>query len=407
MNEPLLPRYGRRSLADVLPSLLAALGVPGVTGPLEVPPARSAGVLLLDGLGWELLAEHAADAPFLAGLAEGSEPLEAGFPATTATSITSLTTGRPPGEHGIVGYAFAVSLGPTGPTGPTGSAEEEVLEVLRWRVQGPEPGADLRDAVPPEQLQPHRPMLQRAADAGLAVRVLAPAAHRDSGLTRAALRGGKYQGVYGLGDLAAGVPSALDGRALCYAYFGDLDLMGHLYGPGSLPWRLQLAHLDQLVTSIAHRLPPGALLAIVADHGMVTLTDPVDAEADPRLRAGVRLIAGETRARHVYAAPGAADEVLTTWRAVLGSRAWVLSRAEAVAAGWFGPAVLPAVLPRIGDVVVACRDRCGVVLPAAEPRPTALVGHHGSLTPADQLVPFLLTGPVRGPRAAGQSHRTL
>lgn len=358
----------------MLPSLLTALGVPGFAGPLAMPSARSACLLLLDGLGWELLAEHAADAPFLAGLALGAEPLDAGFPATTATSITSVCTGLSPGEHGIVGYSFAVP---------------ELLNALSWR--SPE-GVDLRVAAEPEQVQPNPTVFERAAAAGVGVRVLLPAVHRRSGLTRAALRGAEYVGVHGLGDLTAGVLDALgEARSLCYAYFADLDLMGHRYGPGSTPWRWQLGFVDRLVEVIAQRLPRGALLAVVADHGMVALADPVDADTDLRLRCGVRLIGGDVRARHVYAEPGAAGDVLAGWREVLGPRAWVAGRAEAVAAGWFGPMVAPAVLDRIGDVVVAARDRHGVVLSAAEPRETAMVGHHGSLTPADQLVPLLLT----------------
>ncbi|MGH3977902.1 MAG: alkaline phosphatase family protein, partial [Pseudonocardiaceae bacterium] len=76
---------------------------------------------------------------------------------------------------------------------------------------------------------------------------------------------------------------------------------------------------------------------------------------------------------------------------VLGSRAWVVSREEAVTAGWFGPVASP-VAERIGDVVVAARGGTGVLRRVAEPRESALVGHHGSLTAAEQLVPFLLAG---------------
>ena len=35
-------------------------------------------------------------------------PLTAGFPATTATSLGSLGTGRPPGQHGMLGYQVAI-----------------------------------------------------------------------------------------------------------------------------------------------------------------------------------------------------------------------------------------------------------------------------------------------------------
>jgi len=357
-----------RSLADVTPSLLAALGVPGERATLEIPDARSACLLLIDGLGAHLLRDHPADAPFLSSLA--GEVLAVGFPSTTATSITSLGTGRPSGEHGITGYTFA--------------ADGDLLNALTWCSAT---GLDLRESAVPERLQPHDTALQRAAATGLDVRVVAPALHRRSGLTRAALRGGEFRGVHALGDLAA---EALSAPGFCYAYHGDLDLVGHRYGPGSLPWRLQLRLIDTLVATIAERLPAGALLAVVADHGMVEVTDPVDADADERLRAGVRLVAGDVRARHVHAEPGAATDVLAAWREVLGERADVLTRADAVTAGWFGPSVAPEVLARIGDVVVAARGTAGVVLPVTEPRESAMIGHHGSRTDAEQLVPFLL-----------------
>ena len=54
-------------------------------------------LLVVDGLGWELLRGHPAAAPFLSELAVNGRPLTAGFPATTATSLASLGTGLPPG----------------------------------------------------------------------------------------------------------------------------------------------------------------------------------------------------------------------------------------------------------------------------------------------------------------------
>jgi hypothetical protein len=120
---PLVPRYGERTLAEVLPSLLAAIGVTGFANPLGIAPASIAGLLLVDGLGWDLLHAYAADAPFLAALAVGSAPVFAGFPATTAVSLATLGTGRPPGEHGIVGYTFAVP-------------GADLLNALTWRSHG-------------------------------------------------------------------------------------------------------------------------------------------------------------------------------------------------------------------------------------------------------------------------------
>ena len=49
----------------------------------------------------------------------------------------------------------------------------------------------------------------------------------------------------------------------------------------------------------------------------------------------------------------------------------------------------PLLAPRIGDVVAAPAGPAAVVATKAEPRESALIGMHGSLTPADQLVPLL------------------
>ena len=113
----------------------------------------------------------------------------------------------------------------------------------------------------------------------------------------------------------------------------------------------------------------------------------------PALLEGVRLLGGEARARHVYAWPGAERDVFASWRETLGDRYWVRTRDEAVDAGWFGPKVLDRVRPRIGDVVAAAHDPIGVFQREVDPLQVSLVGHHGSLTQVEQLVPFLLIRP--------------
>lgn len=389
LDGQVLPEYGHRSLAEVLPALLDALGVPP---PLDgrgrddvglraaVPPVRAAALLLVDGLGADLLRAHAADAPFLAGLPDAG-PLTVGFPSSTSISLASLGTGLPPGAHGLVGIAFR-------------AGGDGLLDSLKWAVHGERDGADLRELLPPEQVQPMRTELERAAAAGVRVTSVGPRAFRGSGLTRAALRGGRYRNTHALGDLAAKVLEALDGpeRALCYGYHADLDALGHLYGPGSPAWRLQLAQVDRLAALIAERLPAGSVLAVTGDHGMVRVERTYDADRDDALRLGVAHLGGDARARHVYTRPGAAPEALAAWREVLGDDAWVVPRDEAVAAGWFGP--LGAHVPdRIGDVVAALRGTAAVIRTEAEPDISRMPGQHGSLTAAEQHVPLLLAHP--------------
>ncbi len=373
--------YSRTSLADVVPSLMSGLGVPGTTNTLGLPQARQVCLLLIDGLGWNDLLDHADNAPFLSSLAENSRPLGAGFPSTTATSIASIGTGLPSGQHGLVGYTFAMS-------------PDDIVDALTWTIHGPGAKRDQRSVHVPEEVQPFPTLFERAAEAGVAIGVVSQAAHLGSGLSRAVLRGGTATGAYALGDLAAGAIDAVRSgpTSFCYAYHADLDLLGHLHGPGSEPWILQLRCVDHLAEVIADRLPPGAVLAVTADHGMISSTQQstVDFDGEPALRDGVRKLGGEPRVRHVYTQPGATADVLATWQGILGDRAWVTTRGQAIAAGWFGSTIAPHVTDRIGDLVVAARADNVVVSSSNEPHSSRFVGHHGSLTPEEQLVPLLV-----------------
>lgn len=363
-------------LADVTPSVFAAMGVAGFEARIPLRgQLAGACVLLIDGLGAELLDAHARDAPVLAGMR--GQTLQVGFPATTAAGLAAVGTGCRSGEHGMVGYTFRIP----------GAG---VVNALRWR---PHPwGDDLRSVVEPERVQPLTTTFERAVAAGMAVSVVSNAEFADSGLTRAVLRGGRYVGVQGLGDLAASVRAAISARGFCYGYHGDLDLIGHLYGPGSEAWRLQLQQVDRLVESVVEGLPPGGLLVVVADHGMVTVhaQDVVDVDDCAPLAQGVLDIGGEARARHVYVADGAVDDVLAAWRATLADRAWVVTKDEAIDAGWFGARIGEHVRPRIGDVVAAARGSAAMVRRRVEPMESALIGQHGSLTTAEQRIPLLV-----------------
>lgn len=369
MRPPTLPRYGEGTLADLASSLLASMGVPGEPNPLQLPPADRACLLVIDGLGWQLLRESPAAAPFLSELAVTGRALSAGFPATTVTSLSSLGTGRPPGQHGMLGYQVAVP------------GAGRLLNALRW---------DRR--VDPRQWQPGSTIFERAAAAGIGAFRVAHGSFASTGLSVAAMRGAEYWPADTLGALVGQAAAAMSGPApaMAMVYHGQLDATGHVFGCSSDAWRFHLGHVDKLAEQLASALPRGTTLHVTADHGMVDVApeDRVDVDALPQLRQGVALLGGEPRARHVYAAPGAAADVLAAWRETLGAWAWVVSRDEAVADGWFGP-VDERLTARIGDVIAAPAGPYAIVATKAERSESRLIGMHGSLTPADQLVPLL------------------
>ena len=363
------------SLADVLPAAARALGVRGfVDGALELPPARRVCVLLVDGMGERLLVARGGHAPYLRSLLPGAHVLECGFPSTTATSLGSFGTGLPPGAHGMVGYQV---LDPDA---------GHLLNELSF-----EPATD------PRRWQPERTVFERVAGEGVEVVMVGPAFFEGSGLTEAALRGGRFVAAKLLDrrvdEAVAAVRSSP--RCLVYVYWGDLDKVGHTRGCGSWEWGEELAHVDLAVRTLAARLPDDVLLLVTADHGMVDVpeADRLDIARDAELAAGVRLTGGEPRAPMLYCEPGATDDVLATWRSRLGGSVDVLSGDEAVAAGWFGP-VTARSRSRIGDVVAAARDLVSVHDSRHQrPELLTLTGMHGARTPEETRVPLLVVPP--------------
>ncbi len=378
MAELQVPAYGTGALSDLLPAVLSSLGVAGETDVLGLPETGRAVLLLVDGLGAELLHRHAGEAPFLSSLT--SRPLTAGFPATTVTSLSSLGTGLAPGEHGLTGYTSWV---------------QEVDASVGWLGWTPVGGReDLRERLVPEQVQPRRTVFERADAAGVEVTVAAPAQFEGTGLTRAVLRGGRYRGSVTPGDAIAHAVtgSGLGSRSLVYCYTPDLDLTGHARGVDSDAWRAQLRLVDLFAEELAARLPAGTALHVTADHGMVDVPDgsKVDADDDENgLMEGVLALAGEPRARHVHALPGAEADVLARWQELLGERMWVGTGTDAVALGLLGPVVTPAARARTGDVVAIATGDVAVVRRQVEPFFSALLGQHGALTADELLVPLL------------------
>ena len=369
-----LPRYGRSTLAEVLPAVASHLagGQLDASDVLGLPAAKRYVLVMVDGLGLELLTAQRQRAPYLSGLLDDAHQLTSAIPSTTATSLTSLGTGRPPGAHGIVGYSFRALGG--------------FFNALLWD-----------ERVRPEEFQPVDTWLQRLAEAGVATSTVSLADFVGSGLTRAGLRGTDF---YGLGDefddddrIAKIVAAAARGdQALVYAYERRLDHTGHGMGCGSAQWSDVLDSVDEWLERLRGALPPEVCLLVTGDHGMVDVPRErqIMVEDTPGLSSGLDLVAGEGRLRQLYTERP--DEVVAQWRRRLGERAYVCRREEAIEAGWFGP-VCDFVTDRIGDVLVAMADDWAVMT-FTRPKELTLVGQHGSLTAAEMRVPLLVDAGV-------------
>ncbi len=362
----IIPDYAGANVRGIIPALLGP--APWATDlpdwmPAPVADAERAVLLVLDGLGWDQLEEHRALMPTLTAMSGRS--IHTVAPTTTATALTSITTGLTPAEHGLIGYRIVLG--------------REVVNILRWSA-GEE---GVRRVHRPADVQPFDPFL------GEAVPVCSPAELQTSAFTEAHLRGSVPVGWRSPSSIAVETRQQLDaGSPFVYCYYGGIDKIAHERGFGPY-YEAELRYADSVAADLLSALPSGTALLVTADHGQVHVGDNIVAPSD-ELLARVRLQSGEGRFRWLHVDEADIGFVVEVAEAEVGHLAWVVTREQMLDEQWFGPTVAPPVRARLGDVALVAREPVSFYEPA-DSGPFELVCRHGSLTSAEVNVPLLAT----------------
>jgi predicted AlkP superfamily pyrophosphatase or phosphodiesterase len=363
--EPIRPDLDGASVAGLVPALFARPRHEWL--PEIVRDAPHVVLVVLDGLGWNACQEHAALMPTIAGMAGG--PITTVVPSTTATALTSITTGLAPAQHGLLGYRIVVS--------------GAVLNVLRWSMPNG------RNAPEPFDVQRHTAFLGRE------VPVVTRSEFRTTGFTQAHLRGVRFVGWHTTATLVEHCRRLVDaGEPLVYAYYPGVDTVAHEFGLHDGYFTRELRAVDALVGELVASLPPEAVVLVTSDHGQIHL------ERDDWVDLGdlaplVDIMAGDGRFRYLYARRGEQRALLDAATGVLGERAWVMSRRQLLDEGWIGSGATGTIPGRLGDVVLAARDSVAFVDPQLSVE-TRLRSGHGSLTADEMFVPLLAARGTRG-----------
>ncbi len=360
VDEPLRPDYAGACISNVVPALIEPPDQRPSWLPEPAHDAEAVILLVLDGLGWNQLETRHHLAPTLASLQGG--PISTVLPTTTATALTSLTTGLPPGEHGVIGYRIVVG--------------GEVLNVLRWSTAT----GDARQTIVPQKIQPH------SAFCGHRPPVVTRAEFARSGFTMAHLDEARFSGWRVGSTLATHLSRLAATEPFVYGYYDGIDKVSHEYGLTEF-FDAEVAAADQIVAAVMASAPPEAVVVVTADHGQVHTGENV-VPLDPEVLQHVSFQSGEGRFRWLHARPGHAVDLADACRSRHGHQGWVRTRDQVVEEGWFGPVVTGEAAGRLGDVALVAKG----VLAFSEPTDTGpyhLVGRHGSATADELLVPLL------------------
>lgn len=363
-SQPLIPDYGGACIANVMPELVKSMMGRSVAAwvPQSVVGSKQIVLLVLDGLGWTQLQDRSAMMPTLTGF-EG-DAITSVAPTTTTACLTSIVTGRPPAIHGILGYRLSV--------------HDDVLNVLAWANQAGEPF----EGVVPEEFQTH------PAFAANPVPVVTRRHFIGSGFTRAHMQGARLVGYAAPSSLPVEIWRLIKaGEPLVYAYYDGIDTIAHLHGFGE-HYEAEMYTVDRLVRDVLAGLPEGCTLVVTADHGQVEVGDN-QIELDPQIVARCTAFSGEGRFRWLHTRDESETEVIAAQLAERhGDQAWIVTKSEMIQNGWYGGPLSERFSSRIGDVALVAREAVAFRDPSHDGE-RQMACRHGSLTPAEMLVPLL------------------
>jgi hypothetical protein len=342
--------------------------------PAELREARNVVFLIVDGLGDNYLRARGDGA--LRRHRRGG--IDAVFPSTTASAITTSFTGATPLEHGLTGWFtyFSEAACVAAPLPFQRRGERNPLGVAPERIFLEPP---LFDAL---RVPSCVVSWRRIIDSAYNLR------HCGSA-TRLA-----YDDLPGFVEQTVRAVKSAPGRKLVYAYWPEFDALAHQHGVGSAEVGVHFGALEAAFGELLSRLAgTDSVLVLTADHGFIDCPAEESFELPPELASQLRFpLCGERRVAfcHVHEP----RRFIEAARELLGDRAQVRPSGELAEEGWFGAGrPHPRFAERIGDVALVMEGRATVKdWLAGEPRHLH-IGNHGGTSEDEMRIPLVVAKP--------------
>ncbi len=397
------PHYEGLSILNIPNSICQWLGAPPLsTMPPLVPEVlesidgkiQKVLLILMDALALHRLQAWLARHPEMVWnrlIPSGTfAPLTSIVPSTTSAALTTLWTGQPAAQHGIVGYevwlkeygvvANMILHKPITFSGRSGSLEQAGFQ--------------------PEDFLPMPKIGAHLAGHGIETHAFQHYSIAHSGLSRMFFDQAERHSVSNAVDMWVSIRQLWEqsrGQKLyTWAYWGEVDGLSHFFGPDDERAEGEFAAFSAAFEEFfLNKLSPAdrkdTLVILTADHGQITTpkTAPnYDLRHHPEFTRRMHILpTGENRLAFLNIRPGQTEAVREYVQRTWPNQFTLLEPAFAVEQGLLGPGMIhPTLLDRTGDLIALAHDDAYWWW-AAKKNP--IVGRHGGLHPEEMLVPFL------------------
>ncbi|MEA3356734.1 MAG: alkaline phosphatase family protein [Candidatus Bipolaricaulota bacterium] len=395
----IVPDYNGYSICRV-PGFIRSLFSNGENsaGPLNtvspVPTARKVLFILLDGVGYLYLKDILDRFPdmYLNRLIKrgGLIPITSVFPASTATAISSYSTGLTPQRHGMLGYRLYLK------------ETSAITNMIRLSLIGNRDGnSAIAAGIDVDTFLGVPTIYEQLNQIGVETHIVLDRRISKSGLSTLLYRGAQnLHPTVSFSDMLVVTRRLLkrsQGETFFSLYWDSIDALGHTYGPWTEEVTGELRAID---AALERELAGGmddTLLIISSDHGFMTMeeTDYLNISDYPPLEQALLLPpVGDTRGAYLFVREGRKKEVSEFLNDNFEGDLLCLDSRWALRTGLFGSGEQKReIYDRIGDLVVIATGARALYYPYKGS--TKLKGMHGGVTPEEMLVPLIVRGPEK------------
>lgn len=376
------PDYQGNSIVNLMASIEIALGGEHDYEPLKnldiarLTAARTIVLLVIDGLGYHYLADQGGRTSLAR---EAQAPVTTVFPATTAAAVTTFLTANAPQQHAHTGWFTYFE------------EVQSVVAGLPCTVRGSGEAISRRKL---DKLFSVEPLFVRSQRDNF---VLAPESIAFSTFNRRFSRGAEIVPYGNLREMFDYLGAICQRKSpnYVYAYWPELDRLGHAYGMHSRDAQRHLLELDKALAAFTRtNRGSNTLLLTTADHGFVDsgpdhciwlndYPELADMLAQP--------LCGEPRAAYCYVLPEQRNDFVAEADSSLEGAMQAVASAELIRQGYFGVGEAhPALHRRIGDFTLLAQAEYSIKDSVRGERQYMQIGVHGGSSEDELYVPLVV-----------------
>ena len=350
-------------------------------------------LILIDGFGYNLALEHLKDITFKK-IEQNSLliPITSTFPSTTTTALSSISTGKTPQEHGVVGHTmYSQKFG-------------TVVNMMRFRsVIESHSDSLIRAGFNPETYIRFPTIYETLSNEGYVSNVLTKWIYKNSSLSRMLHKGATMNTYVTSSDLFVILRKIINSgnSNFTFAYWDSLDTIEHAYGTYTDESFAELKNifhlfLTELIYKIDKQQQKKTCIMITGDHGLVNVpsTGKLLANDYPLLTDNlIRPPCGDSRASFLRVKNNKKTEV-KNYMKKFNNKLDVFETDYLVKKGFFGKCKINGEIKEaIGDLTVLSRPGINFQYKFKNDQLPKLKGYHGGLTEEELLVPFIMLRP--------------